>query len=415
MKKSLLSKRNFFVFIAVLAVALGAYFHFSAPKEEITPYKTSEITLRDITVSIDATGTVEPEDLVDVGARVSGEILEFGKDVDGNLVDYGSLIDDQIPQSDLLVAKAKLSAANSNLEQAKASLAQAKASFNRAERDWLRIKNLEVGEAISQASHDSYLSEYEQSAAQIDVCKASIKTAQAEIEQAQANVKTAERNLSYCKIKAPVDGVVIDRKVNIGQTVVSNMSVSSLFSIAKDLKKMEVWASVNEADIGYVKPGQNVSFTVDAMPSETFYGKVGKIRLNATMSQNVVTYIVEVVVDNSDEKLLPYLTANLKFEVESAKGVLSVPNSALRWSPFGASENLGKGRGAIWILNGSQIFKVEVKTGISDGAFTAVYSDKLKGGEIVVTGINSNEDAASSAASNPFMPKPPHARKKNGK
>lgn len=424
MKKSLLSKRNFFVLIAALAVALGAYFHFSAPKAEIPPYKTSEIAVRDITVSIDATGTVEPEDLVDVGARVSGEILEFGKDIDGNLVDYGSrvkegellaLIDDQIPQSDLLVAQAKLSAANSNLEQAKASLAQATASFNRAERDWLRIKNLEVGEAISQASHDSYLSEYEQSAAQIDVCKASIKTAQAEIEQAQANVKTAERNLSYCKIKAPVDGVVIDRKVNIGQTVVSNMSVSSLFSIAKDLKKMEVWASVNEADIGYVKPGQNVSFTVDAMPSETFYGKVGKIRLNATMSQNVVTYIVEVVVDNSDEKLLPYLTANLKFEVESAKGVLSVPNSALRWSPFGASENLGKGRGAIWILNGSQIFKMEVKTGISDGAFTAVYSDKLKGGEIVVTGINSNEEAAASAASNPFMPKPPRMRKNGGK
>ncbi|MBR6389065.1 MAG: efflux RND transporter periplasmic adaptor subunit [Opitutales bacterium] len=417
-------KKFLIALVAVCAAAAVAYFYFSPKKSAEPSYKTAKIGHRDIAVYIDATGTVEPEDLVDVGARVSGEILQFGKDAEGKKIDYGSrvkegellaLIDDKIPQSDLLVAKAKLTAANSNLEQAKAGLAQAQATFNRTMRDWNRIKNLEIGEAISQASHDSYLSEYEQARAQIDVCKAAIRTAEAEIEQAQANVKTAERNLSYCIIKSPVDGVVIDRKVNVGQTVVSNMNVTSLFSIAKDLKKMSVWASVNEADIGYIKKGQKAIFTVDAFPNDVFVGVVDKIRFNATMSQNVVTFVVEVEVDNSTEKLLPYLTANLKFGIASAEGVLAVPNSALRFSPDGEVKNSGAEEPSIWIKTPGGIAKVEVKTGITDGAYTEVCSDRLKGGELVVTGIETSQGKAAASASNPFMPKPPHMQKKQKK
>ena len=146
-------------------------------------------------------------------------------------------------------------------------------------------------------------------------------------------VAAAQRNLSYCTIKSPVKGVIIDRRVNIGQTVVSSLNAPSLFLIAKDLKRMEVWVSVNEADIGNIHQGQPVSFTVDAYPNEIFHGEVGKVRLNATMTQNVVTYTVEVITDNSSGKLLPYLTANVLFELSQKENVLLVPNVALRWSP----------------------------------------------------------------------------------
>ena len=194
-------------------------------------------------------------------------------------------------------------------------------------------------------------------------------------------MKEAKRNLEYCIIKAPVNGVVIDRKVNVGQTVVSNMSASSLFSIAKDLRKMEVWASVNEADIGGIRKGQSVSFTVDAFPREKFAGKVGKIRLNATMSQNVVTYVVEVATDNSSLRLLPYLSANLSFEVDRRDNALAVPNAALRFRP--------------------------------DEKYLAdVESPNISAGMEIVTGVETMS-AKKSATATPFMPKVPQRRKGN--
>src|SRR5262249_41659128 len=139
----------------------------------------------------------------------------------------------------------------------------------------------------------------------------------------------------YCTIKSPVNGVIIDRRVDIGQTVVSSLSAPSLFLIAKDLSKMQVLVQVNEADIGHVKPGDPVTFTADAFPGDSFEGKVRKVRLNATQTQNVVTYTVEIVTDNSSLKLLPYLTANVRFVVDHREQVLAVPNAALRWSPKG--------------------------------------------------------------------------------
>ena len=138
---------------------------------------------------------------------------------------------------------------------------------------------------------------------------------------------------SYCTIKSPVKGVIIDRRVNIGQTVVASLNAPSLFLIAKDLKRMQVWVAVNEADIGKIQPGLPVSFTVDAFPGETFRGEVGKVRLNASMTQNVITYTVEVITDNSNGRLLPYLTANVQFELSRLSGVLLAPNAALRWTP----------------------------------------------------------------------------------
>ena len=171
--------------------------------------------------------------------------------------------------------------------------------------------------------------------------KAAIVQAQGTVSQAEATLKRALQNLSYCTIISPVKGVIIDRRVNIGQTVVASLNAPSLFLLAKDLKRLQVWVSVNEADIGHIKPGQAVTFTVDAFPGEVFSGEVGKVRLNATMTQNVVTYTVEIITDNSNGKLLPYLTANVTFIVGERKNVLLVPNAALRWTPTAGA---GSGR-----------------------------------------------------------------------
>ncbi len=411
------------LFVAIIAgAAYGAYRLWEKSAAEPLKFKVAEVERRDVIRTVEANGTVEPEDLVDVGARVSGEIVSFGKDVDGNEVDYGSriaegdviaLIDDKIPRTDLMSAQAKLEEANASLAQAKADLIVSKTNLLQAERDWNRAKRLGASEALSQAAYDSYLSAWEKAGAEIAVGEAKVLQAQASVAQAKASLQTAERNLAYCVIKAPVNGVVIDRIVNVGQTVVSNMSASSLFLIAKDLKKMEVWASVNEADIGSIKVGQNVTFTVEAFPSETFVGKVGKIRLNATMSQNVVTYVVEVVTDNSNLRLLPYLTANLSFEVERVNNVLAVPNSALRWRPSEAQivpgAEIPQGR-KVWVEEGAFVRPVAVKVLINDGTSSAVESPNLKEGMKVVTGVETLS-MSKAATSNPFMPQMPQRKK----
>ena len=412
-------KKTFLKKIVYLLIALGiAYFvyaFFFKKDESVIDFKTSEVSRQDIIFYIDATGTVEPEDLVDVGARVSGEIIAFGKDKDGKEIDYGStvaegdvlaLIDNEIPQSNLLLAKAKLEQAFASEKEAKANIILSEAKLAQSDRDYARAKRLGVSEALSQSTYDSYLSAWEQAKANVEVSHARIPQTDAQIAQAEASLKEAERNLQYCVIRAPVDGVIIDRRVNVGQTVVSSMSASSLFLIAKDLKKMEVWASVNEADIGRIKSGQEVVFTVDAFPEEIFHGKVAKVRLNASMTQNVVTYVVEVITDNSNLRLLPYLTANLKFEIEKELNALTVPNSALRWNPPWFTDEDDSKAQRIWLLRDGNPEKVEVQIGISDGAYTTIRCESIKEGDLVITGINTQSSLAN-ANTNPFAPKFP--------
>ena len=245
----------------------------------------------------------------------------------------------------------------------------------------------------------------------VEASKAKILAAKAAISYAEADIATAQRNLDYCTIKAPVDGVVISREVNVGQTVVSSMNASSLFLLAKDLKRMEVWASVNEADIANIKPGQPVVFTVDALPNQKFNGKVGKVRLNATMSQNVVTYVVEVVADNSDGRLLPYLTANLYFEVKRADDTLYLPNAALRWRPENADQAAAgvdidslKPGARVWVEAGKgKVRPVAVEIVLRTDTAVAIKSDELKEGQKVVVGAMSSSEMARAQAS-PFMP-----------
>ncbi|MGB8992917.1 MAG: efflux RND transporter periplasmic adaptor subunit, partial [Desulfobaccales bacterium] len=287
-------------------------------------------------------------------------------------------------------------------------------------------------DALSQTDFDAARSNYEVAKANLAVGKAAIVQAQGTVAQAEAALKRALQNLSYCTIVSPVKGVIIDRRVNIGQTVVASLNAPSLFLLAKDLKRLQVWVSVNEADIGHIKPGQPVTFTVDAYPGEVFSGEVGKVRLNATMTQNVVTYTVEIITDNSSGKLLPYLTANVNFIVGERKNVLLVPNAALRWTPqlaqvvaeFRGSPKKAKGpeaplqvkpatkagkeeqaRGVVYVPQGTLVRPVYVALGLSDGSLTEVESTELKEGTPMVVGEMESQPAGQPApGASPFTP-----------
>src|SRR5438132_3562898 len=339
-----LLKNLLIVIILASAAGAGYWWYIHARSASTSTYRTADVKRGDLVATIGATGTVEPEEVIDVGAQVAGQILSFGKDPKGKAVDYGSevdegtilaLIDPSLYQSDVDQSTATLEQNKANLVRAKADLGQMKAKLDQATRDWNRAQKLGPSDALSQTDYDAYEAAYEIAKSNVAVGEASVTQAEKGVAQAQATLGRSQRNLGYCTIKSPVKGVIIDRRVNIGQTVVSSLSAPSLFLIAKDLKRLEVWASVNEADIGNVHSGQAVTFTVDAYPGRVFKGTVApdQPRLNASMTQNVVTYTVVVETDTSDGKLLPYLTANLLFEVSRQSQVLLVPNTALRWKP----------------------------------------------------------------------------------
>jgi len=404
-----------------------------------TAFRTVPVRRGDLMATISATGTVEPEEVVDIGAQVAGKIVAFGKDKNGKTVDYGSVvekgtvlarIDDSLYAADVASAKAQLAQNLAGVKYAQANLLQLKAKLYQAQRDWARAQKLGPSDALSQADYDAAQSAYEIARANVEVGQAAIVQAKDAVNLAKAALRRAQQNLDYCTIVSPVKGVIIDRRVNIGQTVVSSLSAPSLFLLAKDLTRIQVWVSVNEADIGHIHPGQPVTFTVDAFPGEIFHGEVGKVRLNATMTQNVVTYTVEVNTDNSDSKLLPYLTANVKFIVGDQKNVLLVPNAALRWLPeqnqvvaeYRGSKRKEKGTGApaptkpaaaaaqetrlglVWVPEGSLVRPIRVKLGLTDDSLTAVTGKGLKAGlPVVVSEVLKQADKAGGGGS-PFTP-----------
>ena len=335
-------KKTILILVVLLLLGGGAWWFFGRDTAQAAPLRTAPVRRDDLVSTISATGTVEPEELIDIGAQVAGKILEFGKDTAGKSIDYRSevkegmvlaRIDDSVYKAELAQATAGLAEANAGVKRSEADLAQVKSKLAQAERDWQRAQSLASSEALAQVSYDAYRATYESAVANVAVAEASILQAKASVDRALSNVERAERNLAYTVIKSPVDGMIIDRRVNIGQTVVASLNAPSLFLLARDLRRMQVWVAVNEADVGRIHAGQPVSFTSDAFPGEVFRGQVNKVRLNAQMTQNVVTYTVEVSTDNSNGKLLPYLTANVQFEVSRADDVILVPNAALRWTP----------------------------------------------------------------------------------
>lgn len=435
--KSALKKGIALVCLMVLSLAGWLWFQGrNAAPTEI--YRTARVTRQDIRMTIDATGTLEPEDVVDVGAQVAGQILAFGYDLDQSIVDYGSRvdagtilarIDDTLYAADVAENKARIQVAAGFLDQARAEAAQAEAALTLAQRNWDRAQKLGPGPAMSQADYDTCQANHETALAGMAVARASVSQAKAGLIQARAALDRSRRYLDYCTITSPVHGVIIDRRVNIGQTVVANLNAPSLFLIARDLGRMQIWVAVNEADIGKIRVDQPVTFTVDAFPEERFSGMVEKIRLNAAMTQNVVTYTVEIQIANPDQRLIPYLTANVRFEVDRQKNTLCVPNSALTWQPetqqiAPAFRDMGGGeetpvsrvRNALsqedtslnkqhwlWIAQDAYVAPIRVEAGISDGVLTSVTGKGLKDGMAVVTGV-APRDAGTGGKSSPLTP-----------
>ncbi|HVT87936.1 MAG TPA: efflux RND transporter periplasmic adaptor subunit [Tepidisphaeraceae bacterium] len=453
------------VVLLVLGIgAAGAAKWYTDRTEKQAPsFRTQPVKRGDILATISSTGTIEPEEVVDVGAQVAGQIINFGNDANGSVIDYGSpveadavlaKIDDSLYQADFKSATAQVEQAKAGVLRAEADLGQLKARLEQAQRDWDRAQTLGPSEALAQTSYDSYKAAFEIAKANVAVGEAQLTTSKTAVPQAEAALYRVQRNLGYCTIKSPVKGIIIDRRVNIGQTVVASLNAPSLFLIAKDLTRMELWVPVNEADIGQVKVGQPVSFTVDAFPGQKFHGEVGKVRLNAVMTQNVVTYTVEVTTDNSDGKLLPYLTANVSFETGNKEGVLLVPNAALRWSPRpeqiapaeepaagssgqaasgggeggrrgrrggGGGQNAGgptsrrsasedTSRGTVWVQDGEFVKAINLRLGIADPSFTEVLSTNLPEGTELIVGEQRAEVAAPTGPASPFMPTFPGGR-----
>jgi HlyD family secretion protein len=455
------------VVIVLGGIGAGVYWYLHRNGETVAAkFRLAAATRGDIVSTVSATGTIEPVELVDVGAQVAGVILSFGTDVNGKTVDYDSVvkegtvlanIDPRLYKAALDSAQATLDQAVANVPKAKADLDMKKAVLEQATNDWNRAQalwNTKSG-ALADTTYDQYKATYETAKANVEEDIANIKVAEAAVVQDQAAVDQCKTNLAYCTITSPVKGTIIDRRVNIGETVVSSLSSPSLFLIAKDLTKLEIWAAVNEADVGGIYESQPVKFTVDAFPDQTFDGVVNRVRLNATMTSNVVTYTVEVGTDNSKGKLLPYLTAIAWFETGRKEKVLMVPNAALRWiptpaqrGPFARRASGGKGRetdassadpqaqamkegagveqqakasgsrrtrGRVWVADGAYVRPISVKTGMTDGLNTEVTGDGIEEGLEVITGDivpgGTEQAAAPNASTNPFTPQlPPRKR-----
>jgi len=448
--------KNLLIILVLLGAATGggALLYFRYYHNDAAPaFRTAEVTRGDLLVTISATGTVQPEEVVDVGAQVLGRIISIGPDAlavdpqrQGKEIDYTSQveegtvlanIDDALYRAQRNAAKAALERAESDLEQLKARRNLAAADFRRAQelRNLKRSNLVPAGlspneptrpiKAITEADYDQARFSY-------DMAEANVKVGEATIAQQAAALELAEANLNFTVIKSPVQGTIIDRRVNIGQTVVASLNAPSLFLIAKDLSRVEVWAQVNEADIGQLEAGLPVRFKVDAYPKRVFKGKIAQIRLNANMTQNVVTYTVVISTANQDRKLLPYMTAaDIKFEVAQRKDVLQVPNAAVRFEPRPEqmvpaaadanrssetapadrqkSDLTAKGDtepeadwGQVWVEQDGLVRPLSVKLGATDGTFTEISGEGIAEGMSVVVGQARVE--AEAEATSPFIP-----------
>lgn len=398
-------------------IAGGAiYFFYSRSKVQTFLWRTVKVEKGDVAVIVTATGSINAVTTVQVGTQVSGTISKL-------FVDFNSVVKkgQVIALLDTTFLGASKEDADANLEKAIVQVNQAKVEFD-------RTKKLFDQSAVAQADYDLSLTNYE--------------TAKSMVKSAKAQLNRAAINLQYATIKAPISGTVISRNVDVGQTVISSFNSPTLFTIANDLTKMQVQANVDEADIGQVKVGQQVSFSVDAFPDVTFTGLVQQIRLQPVVVQNVVDYIVIIDVSNPDLKLMPGLTANISVKTQEHKNVFKVPLNALhftpqseyfivakdipdsiqnKWKDFLKSNEDEKkknipietsSRSYVWIQKEKFIYPIKVNSGISDGTFAEV-SGNIKEGDEVVTGT-SHEEAVASAptAQNPFMPKMSPGRKK---
>ena len=411
MKKIKISKVWILVAIVVV-LAVVAFLLSGNKKKEQVQFNTAEVAPANIVNTVSATGTIEPVTSVTVGTQVSGIVSKLYVDYN-SVVKKGQVIA-ELDKSNLI---SELNSAKASLEQAKASLSSAESSLSYQAANFRRNKALYQKGLISGNDYESARLSYQ-------TAMASVSSARDQVSAAREQVKKSQTNLGYATITSPIDGIVLSKSVEEGQTVAASFSTPTLFTIAKDLTNMQVVADVDEADIGDVKVGERVTFTVDAYPDNTFSGTVKQVRQEATTTNNVVTYSVVISAPNADLKLKPGLTATVTIYTQENKGVLSVPSKALRFTPEKETvggmkiKDIANAKNKVWTIEGNTVVAHRVNIGMTDGSHTQILSGIRRGAK-VITGISSatsdddgDDNTTSSSESSPFAPKGPGSKKK---
>jgi HlyD family secretion protein len=397
--------RRLVLLLAVAALAAGGYAFWRSRAAKPVPYRTAAVERGDVSETVTATGTINAVTTVQVGSQVSGTVVSL-------LADFNSRVrkGQVIARIDPSRFKADLEQSRGNLANATAQAERAKILLADAERTLRRAEELRASGFVAQSEVDSARTAR-------DGALASLKGAEGLVSQSAGALSSAETNLRYTDILSPVDGIVISRNVDVGQTVAASFQTPTLFTIAQDLTRMQVDTNVDEADIGKAKAGQKVTFSVDAWPGRDFTGKVSQVRYSPTISQNVVTYNVVIQVDNRELLLRPGMTANVSILIRTEAGVLKVPNAALRYRP---SERKAEGQASsppardkrkpeaegsrVHVLDAKgNLAPVRIEPGISDGSFTRVLRGELKEGDRVVVGESRPNGNRSGSGAPPGM------------
>ncbi len=366
------------ILIAVITAG-GALWYWLTPSAPAAHYKTALVDRGLIAATVTATGTVNPVISVLVGSQVTGKIKALYADFN-SVVTKGQVI----AQIDPLLYQARVNQARATLRNAQGTLIKAQAALAQRKLELDRMDTLRRQEFVAQSDLDLARTNFRDAAAQVEV-------AQAQVDQAQATLSNAELDLGYTTIYSPVDGIVVSRNVDVGQTVVSSFQPPTLFVIAQDLTRMEVHANVSESDIGGVTEGKEAEFTVDAYPKEPFKGTITQVRNSPLSIQNVVTYDVVVGADNRDFRLKPGMTANVTIVTARKDDALRVPNAAVRFKPPGAP--IEKKKTVVWMVGGEgQPQAVPVKPGIADQQFTEVLEGQVREGDRVIVGLEAPEE-----------------------
>lgn len=362
-----------YIFIMLIAIILLTVGTITIVQSKKVHYKTEKITRCTITEFVEASGTINPVNTVSVGSTVSGLIKEIYVDFNSE-VKKGQLL----AQIDPANFEAQVQQNQAQINNASANLSKLQAIADFDKKQYERYKNLYAKNFVAKSELDEKYSTYKSDLAQINA-------ARAQINQYQASLRTAQTNLSYTKIIAPVDGTVISRKIDLGQPVAASFQAPELFTIAQDLTKMQIEVSVSEADIGKVKEGQQVKYTLDGYPDSEFFGEVTQVRLSPTTVSNVVTYTVIVDVNNEDLKLKPGMTANVSIITNESVDVICVPNIALKFTPNSDGQKY-KNQG-VWVLDKNKPRRVDIETGASDDSSTEITAKEIAEGDFVITGI----------------------------
>lgn len=382
-------KKILLALVVIIALSAGAYFIFRS-NENDQKFRTEKISKGDIVQATTASGTVNAVTTVLVGTQVSGTIKNIFVDFN-SVVKKGQLI----AEIDPAIFEAQVEQAGANVMSAKANVEKAVVALADSKRTLGRQKELFAKDLISRSDVDAAETAHDTAGTQVSAAKA-------QLSQSEAALRIARTNLRYTKIVSPVNGIVVSRNVDTGQTVAASFQTPTLFNIAQDLTKMQIDSSVAEADIGKIQVGQPVEFTVDAYPDSPFQGKVSEIRNAPITVQNVVTYDVVVKVENPELKLKPGMTANVSIVVSSKKDVLRISNTALRFRPpsekRGVTEKKEKGSG-VWVLEEKKPKRIAITTGISDGTYSELLSGELsEGREVIVESLAKPKTRSQSSA-----------------